>query len=1186
MLDLRRSLTVCLLLAGWTIGTDARAADVSPERTSAERAGAQHTPRNLRWQRLAQQTPAELYPGEVVDVPLTIRNPGPVTWSHAAGDRLSYHWYDSSGALVEYEGLRTPLGNRLAQSQQRELLATLRAPATPGTYYLQWAMVREHAGWYLPPQGCDAECLTIPVEVRPGASGWSLLSASLDGPVRVNEPSTARVRLRNATSTTWDADRGDRLSYHWRDENGTVVEEGVRTLFSNKVPPGQTVELAATVRGPQTPGKYVLAWEPVREHKRWYGPPTPNPANWHVVEVSPSPRHWQLLAAELPDALTADEIVDVPLRLRNTGGEPWTTERGDSISYRWVAADGNSREGIRTPLPDALNPGVSTTIHASLRAPAAPGTYQLTWAIVREHVAWYTPDATVPTNVEIGPHRLAAEIVEVDWPLWMAVNGETDVEVTVRNTGQETWSEDQGDRLAYHWLTRDGLPVVFDGHRTHLPHAVEPGQSITLPARVVGPARAGKFDLTFDMVREHVAWYADVARDQVYPQRSSVSIIWQSGLLQLIFLCLTILALAIVRRKHPQSLRGRAALELTPVVWAGAAGLLLVSSFAELSSYALWRGSAWLAGSSAGLAALAVVLVPARARPWMACVWGVIGSILILADLIYMHFCGSIVPLQAIWGAHQVGDISTSIGATLGGTHIWLLPVPLAGLVLALGLPRQTFEPEQRTTRRRVWAIGLGFSLIWAAPFGLRMVEIMGSELGYRVYSEQRNVGRLGVLGAHVFDALRTLRERTGRGQASEQEIADLRRWFEARRQVWQPPEELPAGEKSGVAEGSNVLIIQVESMQGWVVGAEVDGQEITPFLNRMRSQARYFPHYADLTAQGMTSDSEYATLNSNLPLAQGALAFLRSDNAFYTLAHVLEQRGYTTFSAHPYKRGFWNRALLHPRYGFGESWFRRELGEGLVVGWGLADGLFFDRVVPKLAELDAGEQPFFSFLVTLSVHHPYDSFPPSLIELELGELEGTALGNYIHGMHYTDASLAALFEQLTREGILDHTIVAVYGDHDSRLGHDPDLLTLAGIDRWSPAVTPMLERVPAFLWIPSDGEPVRGAVDTVGGHIDLAPTILHYLGVPAPMHFLGRPLLPGARDGIAVFADGSARGDGLFWLASGPGVPQQGMCIRDPDGTPTPPSACHNLATRAADMLHYSRRILDHDLARTISAE
>src|SRR5690606_208344 len=109
-----------------------------------------------------------------------------------------------------------------------------------------------------------------------------------------------------------------------------------------------------------------------------------------------------------------------------------------------------------------------------------------------------------------------------------------------------------------------------------------------------------------------------------------------------------------------------------------------------------------------------------------------------------------------------------------------------------------------------------------------------------------------------------------------------------------------------GLAQGANLLVIQAEALQGWVIGATVEGQEIAPFLNRLRRRALYYSAIVDITAQGMTSDAEYAILNSQYPLGQGAVAFLRAGNSFETLAHALKAAGYATLSAHPFKRGFW----------------------------------------------------------------------------------------------------------------------------------------------------------------------------------------------------------------------------------------------------------------------------------------
>jgi phosphoglycerol transferase MdoB-like AlkP superfamily enzyme len=269
----------------------------------------------------------------------------------------------------------------------------------------------------------------------------------------------------------------------------------------------------------------------------------------------------------------------------------------------------------------------------------------------------------------------------------------------------------------------------------------------------------------------------------------------------------------------------------------------------------------------------------------------------------------------------------------------------------------------------------------------------------------------------------------------------------------------------------------------------------------------------------------------------------------------------------------------MHPRYGFSRSMFERELGPGPEIGWGLADGPFFERMAPELAALP---RPFFAFLITLSLHHPYDSFPERFKTLDLGRLEGTRLGNYLHGMNYFDRSLEALFDDLREAGVLDETVVAIYGDHDARLELDDDVLEVAGLRDWSPSIYHRLERVPLFVVLP-EGEP-RGEVETVGGHIDVAPTLLHYLGVPRPAAFAGRPLLPGSGDGFAAYPDGSAFADDRFFVAQGYDIPADGACFDAGEGTARRRSDCDDLVWRAAEELSHSRAVLDLDLHRALA--
>lgn len=78
-----------------------------------------------------------------------------------------------------------------------------------------------------------------------------------------------------------------------------------------------------------------------------------------------------------------------------------------------------------------------------------------------------------------------------------------------------------------------------------------------------------------------------------------------------------------------------------------------------------------------------------------------------------------------------------------------------------------------------------------------------------------------------------------------------------------------------GIAEGRNVIFVTLESTQTFVINEKVNGQEITPFLNKFIQKSYYFDHFYQQTEQGKTSDSEFIVANSLYPSLSGSV-FLR----------------------------------------------------------------------------------------------------------------------------------------------------------------------------------------------------------------------------------------------------------------------------------------------------------------------
>lgn len=771
-----------------------------------------------------------------------------------------------------------------------------------------------------------------------------------------------------------------------------------------------------------------------------------------------------------------------------------------------------------------------------------------------------------PTAADTTREGLAWELVHhgTPWVIW--TDGRVSVPLVVRNTGTVTWTPESLDHVAYHWRAADGHMVVLDGRRTELAHAVMPGEEIAVSARLISPPAPGTWVLEWAMVREQVRWYpapeggaANQVRVRVWPRIA----VLQGGLL------LGSIALLVLVWMLPEGVGRRALRAVGPILWAWGFTVTLTASFAELSGVVVETIIPGMGLSAAALAALPVALSPRRFRPAAAALVTLALSVLAVADLVYLRFFGNVVPPEAVLAWRQMGQIRESISSLMVSRDAWLVPGLLAGAVVAFGWPKVT--PVWGVPRRDRFCFGVTVTVMLVAllPLACGLRAAWGDrEIRDQVFDQHQTIARLGWLGAHTFEGVQATGERLLRRPLTEDEKGRIFE-FAAGRHEWARAQD----SGFGVARGANLILIQAESLHHWVIDARLGDQEITPFLNGLKDRGVFFSHVFDQSAQGRSSDGEFAALNAHHPLARGAVVFRRAGNRFVALPRLLGEAGYTTLSAHAFDRGFWNRAVVHPRIGFERSLFRREMGTGETIGWGLADGVFFERMMPHLAELP---QPFFAFLITLGLHHPFAEFPPRHRVLDVGELEDSPLGNYLHAMRYLDACLEDLFAGLDGARLLENSVVAIYADHESGLRIDERVQHLARSGAWNAAARVRLRRVPFLAWLPE--KTFSGEVPTLGGHIDIAPTLLHLLGIRPPFGFAGVPLVEG-RPFPAVMADGSAvLGDVL--LARSPDLPPDGLCYSFPAGERLERERCDDLDRLARAELWASRTVVDRDLA------
>ncbi len=867
-----------------------------------------------------------------------------------------------------------------------------------------------------------------------------------------------------------------------------------------------------------------------------------------------------------PHLAAAGQQLDVRLVLRNDGSNPWETSDPMNVAAHWYDAAGTlvQWDGIRTPLPERVPPGEQLAMTARLQTPTEPGTYRVVWDVVHEGRFWvsrHDPTPPRPTVIRVGPSH-AFTLVDGTIPKKLRSGRELTVPIRLANDGVTPWPAFGDVNVAYHWRAEDGTVVVRDGERTPVPKATWPGDTVHVEARLRAPETPGRYRLQWDMVHEGVCWFeqrdptpADAIPVMVLPRQLS-------GLPLLALVLVGVAALFTGLWVSRWRRRSAGWIAFGDILWLASVLTVVPWGLIVQSDQQVRTGPVAVATAGVALLMLAILAVPKRLRPGVALLCGALSLALIWADSLHQRYFGDLLSPAALHAAGQLGDVSASIAALAQREDLWLAVVLVPGIVLCwLAAAARDHHPS-----RKLVALGL---LLVAVVGSLGMTAVDLTIVG-QTFETTLLASEIGPLPAHALDLTRYIVTVLLPGPR-EGRVQEIYSWFDATRSSRAAAGTFPA---SGGAH--NLLMVQVESLQNFVIGLEVQGQEITPNLNRWMRQSIWFTTMRDQTADGRSSDAELASQCSLLPMPHGSAAFLHPDNDYTGLAEILGDVGWRTISAVPFRRGFWNRAVTHPAFGYQRSLFDTDFSGGEIVGWGLNDRAFFRHMASRLERID---EPFCAWLLTLSLHHPFDLFPDHLRRLDLTSLPSEELANYLHTMHLFDQAWGELVAWLAARGLDERTVVAVWGDHDAGFGFEAEIAAATGIPMRAPD------------WYTSDSVPFAVAIPGVqghsnalpAGHTDIAPTLLAAVGVESSRFaFVGRNLLLPELDPTrpVVGMNDSWMSSELLWI---PTEREGQRCWDRSSDRPLPDSSCAEGTLRAQRIRRLSADTLRHDLQQRL---
>ena len=468
-------------------------------------------------------------------------------------------------------------------------------------------------------------------------------------------------------------------------------------------------------------------------------------------------------------------------------------------------------------------------------------------------------------------------------------------------------------------------------------------------------------------------------------------------------------------------------------------------------------------------------------------------SMVMLANVIYASYMGQIFSPALLSVVGQAADVSESIKSLLRPVYLlYLLDIPvLVGWAVMLRARSQT-PPSGRSKLVVVTAGIAAIVLIIQIVFVLGLSADVDSAAvakarGFGVYQ----IGSLVRLAlpdptASTVAAIEHPKN-VSPGLALQQQIDAIRHGSTGAR----------IGDiKTGQYKGKNVIVIQVEALQDFVINKSYQGKTITPNLNKMIAQSWYFPNTFSETSAGNTVDAEFTVNTSLLAPVSGAASVVYSDRLLPGLPRLLRDDGYDAITFHQNDVRFWNRIELYPALGFRRYWDRSYFMNRDKM-WHASDQILFSWGMKILKSEEASSVPFYAHIITESSHTPFVAIPMDRRPLRLSASdEKTLSGKYIGSISYTDMAMGEFFSALKKSGIWDDSIVIIYGDHSAVLD--------GGVNKGDPRIADQIlgrpyawidhQRIPLIIHLPGQTQPhVETKPD---GQVDIMPTIADLVGL------------------------------------------------------------------------------------------
>ncbi len=575
----------------------------------------------------------------------------------------------------------------------------------------------------------------------------------------------------------------------------------------------------------------------------------------------------------------------------------------------------------------------------------------------------------------------------------------------------------------------------------------------------------------------------------------------------------------------------------------------------------------------------------------------IIFNIVCIVNSIYYHYYSSFASISLIANITFASDVSDAIVENVLKAvdliYIW----QTITLVIIYKKTNKKEYIKHKENKKKLVKTGLITSLSLFAVAALFMPLNAWSRL-YNLWNRESVVMNHGIYVYQLDDFIQSLTPKITSVLGHDKALKKVTDYYKENK--YTPSNN----EYTNIFKGKNIIVIHAESMQKFAMDLTFNNKEVTPNLNKLANEGIFFSNFYSQVGVGTSSDAEFTFNTSLMPSTKGTVFVNYFDRDYISIPKLLKEQGYYTYSMHANTGEFWNRNTMHKSLGYDKFYNKDSYTIDETIGLGLSDKSFFRQSVDMMKQIKEEEnKPFYSLLIMLSNHTPFSDLTlmedyKTTIDVTIDNqtvtrdyLNNTTMGNYLRSVHYADSAIGEFIDNLDKEGLLENTVLVIYGDHDARLdfedfnllyNYDPitDTIKTENDEGYIPYTKYNYEldrKVPFIIWTKDQNYNLN--VNTPMGMIDVLPTLGNMIGIHSDYQ-LGKDIMNlKGDDNTVTFIDGSFLTSKVYYNSP------KGE-IYSINNEPITEEYIKERAKKSSDLIEVSNDIITYDFIKEIKKQ